>query len=382
MSRTLTVLLNDDDLAVVASLRPEALAGDVIAFDLDVHLSLLTRGIAHSTPFDHVGPDEFEALRHFDTLIHDHWEQHAHAHYKGIDLLALARYRHVTALRRLSWVIYATERILDERRPDVVVTFDEPLGHGLHQPPGSNQMPLLFAALRGAAERRGIDLDLLARGDADGELWIDHAACASSAHEGNTEADLPEEPWVLCYGDGSDIARQQPLICRLRAEGLTVVQAYSAASAADLAAAKTHGPRPVHVSRFGAAVPDERLVRETQRLARSTFDASRANAHTDLAPWLANRHLDIHLDFVFGSYLEAMARQVERWTSVFSQRPPALVISPSPVPLVDLAAAAGVPLLHTAHGLMTLGEPDYFSLLHGGTIGAIGPLHAQLLIES
>jgi hypothetical protein len=375
MTRSLTVLLNEADLETVAMRRPAALQDAVVAFDLDVHLAMRRRQMDHVTPFDVIEPAEISALRAFDGAIQAHWTTHARAVYRGVDLLALARYRHVSSLRRLAWAVHATERLLDAFEPGVVHTFAEPVGHGLHQPPGSNQMPLLYAALRGGAERRGVRVELIEHPD----RWIDHASRATAGDCADVEPPTTAHDWVLCYGDGPDLLRQQPLVTALRAAGLTAVQVYSAASADDLARAGAAGPAPLHVSRFDRGPLDPPCVADLAHAARDAFETARSNAPAELDAWLGNRRLDIHLDFIFGAYLEAMARQVDRWQATFTAHPPGLVISASPIPMVDLAAQRHVPVLHVSHGLLTLGEPEYYALLQGGTIGAIGPEHARRL---
>lgn len=378
----LIVLLTAQDVADAVSADPDSLAGQVVAFDINAHRALNTRGIAHHTPWDIIAYDELAALREFQHTILDHWETAASLPCAGLDLLKVARFRHVAAFSRLAWAAYAADRFVQELRPRRVVVFREPPGHGLDQPPEFRQMPLLSGMLRAAAEQRDIPVTTLPRKQS---AWRDQAA--THAHTHKPPIDLAEQlagrPYVLFQANASDLLRQLPLIAALRAESdHDVAQVYRAASddvVAQCLAAGHHVWHDAQILRPASSPLDPVTAAD----ARSRFDAAARGLPDRLRLIFDNAHIQPHFDFLFGPYAERVATQGRQWQTLFDEHPPAAVVANYHSPLLDVAATRDVPCLVLTHALMMIGYPRWFTSLPGqATIGAMSTFHRQRLIEN
>lgn len=382
--RCLTILHNADDLARIEALCPEALSGTVLGFALDIHLQLQDRGIDHLTPMDLIGYDELPRLQRFEASVQQFWSAHARIIYRGVDLLSLARLRHISCFRRVSWAAYVIQRALEVIRPEQVVVFEEPAGHGLDQPSGYRKMPLLFSLLRGIAEQAGCPVHLL-RSDGGGCGTFEDRA----AH--NARKALPPSapdsrpfgrPWVLVHGNGSDLLRQVPLIQGLLDQSdFAVVQSYSSASESELQRLSDVAHHLCHVSQL---ISHDRAtdVDAPAGLGRARFDEAALRAPAELSGIFRNPYMKIHFDFIFADYARAMAQHLRSWRRFFSVHRPSALVSTYPTPMTDIASQCGIPCLNLPHGLMMLGLPEFFTSLYGGCVGAISSLHRDRLVSA
>src|SRR5690606_36516491 len=94
---SLLLLLDDVDLADALAFAPEALAGHVVAFDVNAHLALTERAVAHVTSWQIIGYDERPGVCAYEAAILDFWRRRAVMPYRGLNLLAMAEYRHLAA---------------------------------------------------------------------------------------------------------------------------------------------------------------------------------------------------------------------------------------------------------------------------------------------
>lgn len=380
----LTVLLDKDDLACVTAGFPAALAGQVLAFDPDLHVLLRQRQIAHLTPWDLVGPDDGPALRELEENAWHFWNQHAHAEYRGFDLLQMAPFRHIEFFSRLTWAAYVLERAIRQLRPAEVVVFEECSGHGLSQPPQNRKYPPLFALLRGLAEQAGVRTRVLSR---QAILRIggfeDLAAVGSDAARlapADVDLELNGRPYVLFYANHVNLLHQLPLIRALRERNnCAVAQLYKAADEPTSRAVRETGHVVWHESQVAGTAP---LVadRPWQHAARAAFEAARALAPPALRGVFNNRHLDIHFDFVFGDYLRKLAWHVDVWTRFLDAHRPRLLILGDRVPLGEVAFRLRIPCLTLSHGLL-IGETRWAKSLLP-RIGALSELHRARLLEA
>src|SRR5882672_8202773 len=116
---SLILLLDSDDLACAAMLSPEALKSRqaaVLAFDLDIHLVLRERGIAHLTPWDLVLRGDRHEAAELVAEAWRFWKSNARIMDSGVDVLALAEYRHAACLLRLSWSALVIQRAVERLR--------------------------------------------------------------------------------------------------------------------------------------------------------------------------------------------------------------------------------------------------------------------------
>ncbi len=420
--RSFLVLLDADDLACVEACAPDALAGHVLAFDLDIHVTLQDRGIEHVTPWDIVAVDEWERLRGFERSLWQFWTRHAHAPFEGIDLLSLAGYRHKACISRLAWAAYVIERGLSKFSPSEVVVFEEPVGHGLSPPGDYNKMPVLFMLLRGIAEQHGIPVRLLAHKEQAGRApYVDHVArrdeeakrvfAATAVQRSSLAVDpvefLADRRFVLFAGSGGDLERQLPLIRWINETGrYAAVQLYKTAGDRTLAAMGAAGHLFWHDSQVTGGAPpvdDFRFVDD----ARHSFEAAcadvptetrpsgsvpradlppepRALARADVPPELgsvfANPHLSPHFAFIFGPYLRKMAQQVRAWRHFFRRCRPEVLVANYFAPINDVAAHLGIPGLVLSHGLTMIGHTDFFASFPNFHVGALSEAHKVELL--
>jgi len=381
--KQLTVLLDRDDLWCLEAAYPQALAGTVLAFDVDLHAWLLDRGIRHTTPWDVVQPDERQRLHNFYDQIWEFWRTCSRAELDGIDCLKLAMYRHVRCLKRLAWAAYALKRCFDELRPRELVTFEETTGHGLDQPVGSRQMPLLFALARGMAEQMGVAVRLLRPEDAVGRpRFVDRVAAANAiAHERLEAAEvLAGRPFVLFTGSGYDLLRQLPVIQAVRQHtDLAAIQLYKSADRQIRRVLERGGHLLWHESQITDPVDLEGLD-SWVAAARQGFDLCRRNAPAALRCIFDNPHMDIHFGFMFGPYLRRMACHVRAWSALFEKLRPQVLVANYAAPIVDIAAHLRIPTLVLPHGPMSFGDRALpLALPDQAIIGALSELHAERL---
>ncbi len=381
---SLLALLDVDDLACAEAVAPEALAGHVLALDTDIHLTLQEREIEHRTPWDIVARDERAAMEAMEAAVRAHWSRHGRIDFEGINLLAMAAFRHVSALARLTWAAYLLRRAVEELSPSAVVTFDEPSSHGLDQPADNTKMPLLFGVLRGIAERAGIPVRLISRDAISGPGFEDQVAARNRTAYApvDVEGALGGEPFVLFQANGEDLLRQLPLIARLRRDlRCQAVQLYKDASPEIVDRIREAGHHAWHESQ----VTQWRPVPEASPIARGAYEAfldAGRKAPDDLRVLFDNPHVRSHFDFLFGEYAAKMAEHVRAWRSFFARSRPAAFVANYHAPIYDVAAAEGIPCLGLPHGLMMVGHTSWFqSLPARSAIGAISERHRQTLID-
>ena len=383
-SHCFTILHDADDLARLEALCPEALSGTVLGFALDIHLQLQERGIDHLTPMDLIDYDELPRLQRFEASVQQFWAAHARVVYRGVDLLALARIRHISCLRRVSWAAYVIQRALEVIRPEQVVVFEEPAGHGLDQPPGYRKMPLLFSLLRGIAEQAGCPVHLL-RSDGGGRGAFEDRAAHNARKvlpPGVPDSPPFRRPWILVHGNGSDLLRQVPLIQGLLDQShFAVVQSYSSASEPQLQQLSDVGHHLCHVSQLTSHDPATD-VDTAAGLGRARFDEAALRAPAELNGIFRNPYMKIHFDFIFTDYARSMAQHLRSWRRFFSVHRPSALVSTFPTPMTDIASQCGIPCLNLPHGLMMLGLPEFFTSLHGGCVGAISSVHRDRLVSA
>jgi hypothetical protein len=383
--RSFTLLLDVDDLAGVRAHREDALGGDVLTFDPDLHVGLQSEGVRHLTPWDIVGREEIGGLREMEAAVWGFWRAHGRAAFEGIDLLRIAEYRHMVCFSRLTWAAYVIGRVLETLRPGEVVTFEEKAGHGLDQPAEYRKMPLLFALVRGMAEQAGIPVTVLRRSDVGGTGGFeDQVAKAERADLERVDVRevLGDGPYVLFNASGGDLIRQLPLIAGIRRElGLDVVQLYKSADERTLRAVRQAGHYVWHESQVtgdtGALDVDELGDRARGALANAGRDAPAA-----LRGIFDNPHMGMHFDFVFGEYLRKMAEHVRKWRGVFEECRPAMLVGNYHAPILDVARDERIPCLGLPHGLLMIGNERWFSSLPAIRIGAISELHRDRLVEA
>ncbi len=381
-ARSLLVLHDADDLNCVEASCPQALSGDVLAFDTDIHLLLQERGIDHRSPWDIIRYEEQEALQCFEGAVWQHWLNHARLDFEGFNLLNLAGFRHVCALARLSWAAYALRRFVETLQPAVVYTFDEPPAHGLDQPVNYRKMPLLFGLLRGLAQRAGVPVSLISRAALGGVLSFEDQIAkqdVATYEPIDAEAALGDRPFVLFQGNRADLLRQLPLIQKIRQDtDWHVVQLYKDADAAVLREAKQGGHFVWHESQVtGKTTTDICLAADA---AYQKFQSAGRAATDELQGLFDNPYVASHFEFLFGTYADKMAMHVVKWKAFFGRCRPVAFVANSHAPIVDVAAAAGIPSLFLGHGLLMLGQPRWYTTLPERTqIGSLSEHHRERL---
>jgi hypothetical protein len=385
-NRSLVVLHDADDLACVEVGLPDALSGDVLAFDTDIHLILQDRGIAHLTPWDIVRRDELPQLKAFEGAVWSHWTQHGVLEFEGFNLLAMAEYRHISAFARLVWPAYALRRALEHLKPSVVVTFDEPPSHGLDQPVEYRKIPLLFGIFRGLAEAAGVPVRLLSRSVRPNSVGFeDQVAKRNRRTYPPVDAAkiLGGQVFVLLQANRTDLLRQVPLIHELRERmGCQVVQLFKEADDELVADVARQGHFVWHESQVARADPAPDIA-PIAHSARAAFDAAGRGAPAELHVLFNNPHVASHFDFLYGEYASKMAEHVRAWTLFFSQCRPRAFVANYHAPIYDVAAGLGIPCLGLSHALMMVGQPRWFSSLPlRSFIGAFSEMHRDRLVEA
>lgn len=374
------LFVHDDADLLDARLSPTTQV-QVLAFDADVHLSLAARGIEHVTPWSVIGRDGLPRLVALRDAVLREWARIGRLEHHGVNLLSLAAYRHVSCFSRLTWALYAARRAIDALRPARVLVFDEPACHGLDQPPLPRRMPMLSRVVAAAAEESGLPLELLTR-----QAARFHDAVAERDQTQLERIDpaqaLAGRPFALFYGNGTELERQLPLVRAVRDQlGWRAVQLYKSAPPDVVARARQAGDCVWHESQVAPplALPD---IRSAAASARERFDRAARCAEAAARPLLASPWLASHYDFLFGGYARKMAWHVEAWSAWLDEHAPRALIVNYQTPLLDVAAARGIPCLALPHGLLTLGQPEQFTSLPAGVhIAAINAAHRRILLE-
>lgn len=378
---TLIVLHDVEDLVDAERSAPQSLHGDVIAFETNVHLALLDRGIEHRTPWDVIGRDELAALQQYERRVLDHWHTHAHLDFEGVDLVQMAGYRHLSALARLCWAAYAARRFIAELRPERVWAFEETPAHGLDQPIHHRGMPLLSGLVRGAAAMADIPVDLVPRKGPGFEDWTaaHRNVRAQPIDVGNV---LDGRPVAVFQANRTDLLRQLPLIGALRDRlGCQVVQLYKDADRDIVRQVVAAGHHVWHESQVVRPV-DASYVEPAAARARRRVAAISREQSDELRLIFDNPHAASHFDFLFSDYARRMAGHVLQWRDFFARCRPAAFVCNYHAPIYDVAADLGIPCLGLSHALMMIGQPQWYaSLPRRSLIGAFTDLHRQRLIE-
>ncbi len=380
------VVLDADDLACVEADCPEALSGEVVAFQTEMHLILEERGIRHSTPWTFVSRKDRPELEALEADIWRHWTRHARIEFEGINLLDMAAFRHVAAFARLAWAGFSIRRALERCQPARVYAFDEPPAHGLDQPPGCLKMPLLSGVLRGLAKQAALEVRLISRSGPDGaEGFVDQVAERGRRTHVPVETDtaLRGQPFVLFNGNGAELIRQLPLIHEIQqGTGHQVVQLYKDADANHLEQLQQSGHLVWHESQVldPGPLPD---IERTARSARETFETASRRTTDELGVVFHNPHVACHFDFLFGEYARKMASHVRAWKHFFARHRPAAFVANYHAPIYDVAAAVGIPCLGLPHGSMTQGLSRWFSTLpRRSLVGALSERHRRTLVAA
>lgn len=384
--RSLVLLHDADDLACVDALCPEALRGDVLAYDPDIHLVLQNRGVEHVTPWDLVNREEFPALKALESAIWSHWTQHARLEFEGVNLLDIARYRHISALARLTWAAYVLRRALECIRPDQIITFEESGAHGLDQPVTYRKMPLLSGVFRWLAERAGMNVRLLRRDAVPGVAPFEDQIAKLGRRKypfADPEAAIDGQPFVLFQANRTDLLRQLPLIQAIRRKThCQAVQLYKEADDDLVRQVAEHGHFVWH--EFQVARPDGTPdISGMSQRAREAFEAAGRGACDELRVVFDNPYVASHFEFLFGQYAHKMAEHVVAWRRFFERCRPAACVANSHAPIYDVAASLGIPCLGLSHALMMIGQPEWFaSLPERSFIGAFSELHRDKLVQA
>jgi len=380
--KPLTVVLDRDDVRRAFRHERDTLTGSILAWDLPAHLELLDRGIAHYTPWDFVSTGDWPQVRRFEQRVQAFWHDHAHLPYAGMDLLAMARFRHVACFARLAWAAYGLRGAVNMLRPTKVCVFDDEVGHGLEQPPGCARMPLLQPLLRGIAEQAGVHVEVLR---VPRREFQDVAAmrAGQSAGPGLNLGELAQgRPYIIFAGSDGDLIRQLPLIRELRSRSrLAIVQLYRSADDATLQALRANGHVVLHEQQVKAPhqSPGDVDIADFHA-ARERFERAGCGVAPELRCLFANPHLAPHFDFIFGAYARRMAGHVRKWQDVFRRQPPRLVVANYPAPIFEVAAHCSIPALLLPHGVMTAGDPRWYACLPRVILGAATPAHSDRLL--
>ncbi|MCB9851425.1 MAG: hypothetical protein H6817_12055 [Phycisphaerales bacterium] len=382
---TLTVLLDGCDVAEVAATFPAALSGHVLAYDLPACFALQDRSIEFTTPWDDVSPEDLAAAQRFDDEVQAFWRVHARIPLRGMDLLGMARHRHIACLTRMVWAAFTIRRAIERFAPTEIVCFDDHTGHGLEQPPGMGAMPLLQPIVRGMAENMGIPVRLLPRART---TFTDRAAHASrdQGERVDLTTRLDGRPFVLFAGSGNDLLRQLPLIRTIcRQTDLAVVQLYRAAGDDALHQLRDAGHHVYHESQVTNPSRDckgaEEEVAAKSRNARAEFDNASVRATGCARTIFANPHIMHHWDFLFGDYARRMAAHVATWQEYFDKHRPELIVANYPTPLLEVGAQRDIPSLVLSHGIMSCGDARWYSSLPEVTLGAPSPAARNRLVR-
>jgi len=374
----LALLLDCDDLASfeAAGVAPNR----IVACDPELHCLLADRGVEHQTPWDFVRADEFAAIRRHEADLIAHWRKCAVAEYLGVNLLASAGFRHISALSRLVWCEVIATRVLDELKPKCVAVIDEAGGHALLQPPENRRFPLLQAIFAGAAQMRGVEIRLVHRSEATAYRDVVAAASQREAQAPTPDArpELPKRDFVLFHGNGIDLDRQRELAALFRRRtDLPLVHLHRNSTPDRVAALDSAFDSAFSEFRFARAAPP-RVVELLQEAARETWTRGLASANDRVRGTLSNPGVQRHLAFVFGDYLHRIADHVETWSAFFDAHRPRALVTHFQAPIVDVAVACGVPTLVLPHG-SNMGFAEWYRSMPKCAVGVVSNLQREQL---
>ena len=386
MKRWLTILLDKDDFDVVSFACPEALKGAILAFDVDIHIELLSRNVEHLTCWDVVEENSLQNLKELEAAIQHFWYENASAPYKGIDCLKMARFRHITCFTRLAWAAFVIDAALRTLRPDKVITFEERTGHGLEQPPGYTKMPLLFALLRGMAEQAGIPVHLLNRSTTSASpAFVDQVAVDANKvlNHLDPEEVIGNKPYVLFTASGGGLSRQFPLLEEVdRQMEFTALQMYKSADASALEQAADRGFVTCHESQLTSHI-ETQIDKKWLANVRQDFDEKRNRCPRNIRCIFDNPYMNIHFDFIYDTYIPKMVQHIQTWRNMFSHYRPSLIVANYHGPIIDVADALDIPTIVFPHGVMIIGETRFYTSLPESTyIGALSEKHRAKLVSA
>lgn len=378
-------------------------AGNILAIDAESHAALLARGTTHLTPWDVLDDAgvEHDAFSPVWREAIDAWSEEAAVRAHGLDLMSLARYRHARWAARLLWATLVVRAAIARLRPARVHAHIGPGEHAMDAPDHAGKPGPVLLAAAAAADLAGVPVQLtsdgLARDDATSTpvpALIDSMSAHAAARPryGPDPASLAE-PHVLMVGNGPEVNA----LCRVAAElrrlggppsvvvsktGLEGEQTQAFAGAMVWAEAAYW-----RAARGGDRPWADRAINaddEAAPIASGAIDRFLAGAgRGPLAAVLRHPLLRGHLAFLFGPYARAMARQAEGWASAFEAGGAIALVTAYPAPVVDVAAARGVPTLVLPHGPMITADVELYRTLPATTlIGAACAAHLRTLARS
>lgn len=374
--------LDGDDYA---ALHESGGVDAIVACDPDVAFSLRDCRDAPRlfSPWDFVDAGARAASRRLLDEALDHWRRHSTIALDGVDLLAIAGFRHVGWVSRFVWCDTIARTALAALCPREVVLVAIPPVHGLMREPANRRFPLLQSFARCHAERLGMHVTWAAARDAaEAPSKIDtcDTGDAGDARRIDPGAELRGRRYALLYATGGDLLRQRIVAEHLDPPGLLRVHVHKQARPEHVQGMRGCCDHVWHESRLDCPIAEHDLDRVSLAAARQ-----RELLHdcpTSLRSLFANEHLDTHYRFLFGEYAAAMARHVRRWHALFDAAEPSIVVAHYQASVLDVAALRGVPALALPHGSNMGFEPWYRTFPRGCTVGVISRTQKRLLIRS
>ncbi len=384
--RRLTILLDKDDFDSVSLAYPEAMEGTILAFDVDIHVELLSRNIKHLTCWDVIEESSLPDLEKFEAEVQRFWNENGSAPFGGIDCLKMAGFRHITCFTRLAWAAFVIKAALNKLQPDEVIAFDEPKGHGLEQPPGYTKMPLLFALLRGMAEQAGITVHLLSRSTTSAfpsfvdQVAVDANMALPSLDPGEV---IGDKPYILFTASGSGLTRQIPLLVVIGGQTeFTALQMYKSADTSTLQQLADRGFTAYHEFQLTSHI-EQQMDKTWLAAIRQDFDEKRCNCHSNISCIFDNPYMNIHFDFIYDIYIPRMVQHIQTWQGLFNSHRPSLIVANYHGPVIDVAASLNIPTIVFPHGVMIIGETRFYTSLPESThIGALSEKHKGKLVSA
>lgn len=365
----LALLLDADDLAALdaAGVAPRR----IVACDPELHCLLDERGIEHDTPWTFVRADDFSAIRRREADLIAHWRKHAVATYLGVNLLEAAGFRHISAMSRLVWCEAVALRAIDALKPRSVVVLDEAGGHALLQPPDHRLFPLLQAIFAGAAQMRGVEIQLVRRGASGAFRDVVASAAQRDRNSPAAErAELPARNFLLFHGNGIDLDRQRELAAVLRSRGdVTLIHLHRNSTPDRVAALDSVFDHALNELDLARPAPP-RVVELLQQSARDGWSRGLTDANEHVRATLSNPGVRRHFDFIFGDYLSRIADHVETWSAFFDAHRPRALVTHFQAPIIDVAVACGVPTIVLPHG-SNMGFAEWYRSMPRCTVGVI-----------
>ncbi|TVQ62227.1 MAG: hypothetical protein EA378_07170 [Phycisphaerales bacterium] len=297
----------------------------------------------------------------------------ARLEHRGINLLALAGYRHVRAIARTLWPISAIERAA-QAGDELLCLPTDPAGHLLDRPPHETRRAALHGLVPPVARALGLACRVVEapastesrtdRGDAQHEAPVRNPAFDASRVRGTH---------AVAVGNGAEL----PMLALATRDAEAVLVAKTLFTA-DLARLE---PRD-RVRLCDEASYFEAMGVRTPAGVAPSFDAqalAAALAAND-DPLFTSGALDAHLRFLTGTYAQAMASLADRWLATMTTGRIAGVVAAYHTPVIDIAALCDVPRLVFPHCPMMTGWAEYHRPFPAGTaFAAVGAAHASQL---